>query len=135
MQLYHCGDLTEPDMVKYFRGFRVAHVFGNVDSCIHEIITAWKELDPGNWSGKLFTQEIEGVPVAMVHGHVDGEVNSLVLSKEYEYVFYGHTHRRRDEMIGNTRVINPGALNKSLMGYSICILDIKTGEVQFKSIG
>ena len=44
----------------------------------------------------------------------------------------GHTHRRRDQTIGRTRVINPGALGGvRWQRRSFCILDLATGEARF----
>ena len=67
------------------------------------------------------------------HGTRAGLVETKADSQEYDYVIHGHTHRRRNERIGNTRVINPGAMfNASL--YSFATLDLDTDTVEFHEI-
>ena len=49
-----------------------------------------------------------------------------------EYIFHGHTHRRRDEVVHGTRIINPGALGgMSREHYSFCIVDLGLEDVEF----
>jgi hypothetical protein len=68
----------------------------------------------------------------MVHGHREGELRRVISAGEYAYVFHGHTHRRRDEHIGPTRVISPGALGgMRWQQRSFCILDLETDRVTF----
>jgi len=132
-RLFHCGDLTKPSMVKFFRDFQVVYVFGNVDDSREEIAAEWKGLDKGNWCGERYTEQLEECQIVMTHGNVEGEISSLILSGHYKYIFHGHTHHKRDERVGNVRVINPGTTGKPLHGdgCSVCILDITSGEVQF----
>lgn len=130
-QIIHCGDLTDPQTAKYFEGFQVTYVYGNIDSSIEEISRIWKDQNNNNWVGELFCGEIGGEQIAITHGHIDGQINSLAISGKFKYVFHGHTHRRRDEKVGKVRVINPGAVAKSMDGYSICVLDFSNGENRF----
>ena len=63
-------------------------------------------------------------------------VNRWAKSGEFDYVFYGHTLRRSDTLIGKTRVINPGALGgpryQTRSGY---LLDLVSGEVKLLEVG
>ena len=55
---------------------------------------------------------------------------SMLDSGFFDYIFVGHTHRKMDEMMGKTRVINPGAIggaHRGKRGY--VILDTANGEV------
>ena len=45
----------------------------------------------------------------------------------------GHTHIKRDEKIGKTRVINPGALFR-IYPYTIALLDVETDRLEFVKI-
>ena len=58
----------------------------------------------------VYYGEIGGVPLAVTHSHIDGKVMELVQLKRYEWIFHGHTHRKRDEIIKGVRIVNPGAL-------------------------
>ncbi len=68
--------------------------------------------------------------IAATHGHLEGVVENLVESREYAYVFTGHSHRRKDEMIRATRLINPGALGgMHVEKRSFVILDLTSGKL------
>jgi len=81
---------------------------------------------------RLHELTLDGYPVAMVHGDNEELLRSLITSGQYAYVLCGHTHRRRDQRVGRTRVINPGALGGvRWQQRSLCILDLTTGEARF----
>ena len=68
----------------------------------------------------------------MLHGDNEEALQNLIASGEYAYVLHGHTHKRRDQTVGRTRVINPGALGgRRPQRYSFCILDLATGDARF----
>jgi predicted phosphodiesterase len=68
----------------------------------------------------------------MIHGDSEEVLRGLVASGQYAYVIHGHTHRRRDQTVGRTRVINPGALGGTRhQEHSLCILDLRSGEARF----
>jgi predicted phosphodiesterase len=68
----------------------------------------------------------------MTHGDNEGFLDGLIGSGKYAYVLHGHTHRRRDQTVGSTRVINPGALGGMRRERrSLCILDLTTARARF----
>jgi predicted phosphodiesterase len=72
------------------------------------------------------------VKIGVTHGHLPGRLEKLIHSGSHTFVFTGHTHRQRDEIIGKTRVINPGALGGARYGpRTICTVNLNNGEVQF----
>jgi uncharacterized protein len=130
--VFHCGDLTDPSLVSYLDGCRVIYSSGNMDSSSERIRQSLQALNPHNWAGYLYTGAISDSHIACVHGNVDGQVTTLIQSQKYDYIFHGHTHQRRDERFGKTRVINPGALGgKNSSPGSLCTLDLKTGKTLF----
>ncbi|MBI2647490.1 metallophosphoesterase family protein, partial [Candidatus Woesearchaeota archaeon] len=54
-------------------------------------------------------------------------------SNKYDYVLTGHTHIKRDEKIGKTRIINPGALF-GIHPYTIALLDVEKDKLNFVEI-
>ena len=130
--VFHCGDLTDPSHVSYLDGCKVIYLFGNMDSSSERIQQALQALNPQNWAGFLYAGAICDSQIACLHGNVHGQVETLIHSQKYDYIFHGHTHQRRDERYGKTRVINPGALGgKNSSPGSLCTLDLKTGIVSF----
>ena len=93
-------------------------------------------LNPQNEiAGDVYEGELGGVKVAATHGHLTAKLNKLIRSRRYRYVFHGHTHRQRDELIGKTRIINPGALGGARYEpRSVCIVDFEKDEVRFITV-
>jgi putative phosphoesterase len=129
--LLHCGDLCGPDIIQMMSGFDVRIARGNMDRLPELKMMAQIILGNGRLTSvHQFT--LDGYAAAMLHGNDSNRLKSMINSGEYAYVFHGHTHRRRDQMIGRTRVINPGALGGTRWQQrSFCILELTTGEARF----
>jgi len=133
--IIHCGDLTELEIARAMPGFRVICVFGNGDFATGEMRAALLELNPENYAGMVFTGQIGGARIAATHGHLPGSVDELVHAGAYDYVFKGHSHQHKDETIGFTRLVNPGALGGlHREARHICIVDLDAGSVKFHRI-
>jgi predicted phosphodiesterase len=77
------------------------------------------------------TTTIEGFRIALCRGDDMPLVNRWSKSGEFDYIFYGHSLRRTDSVIGKTRVINPGALGgPRYQSRSGCLLDLVSGEAK-----
>jgi putative phosphoesterase len=130
-QIIHCGDITSPEIVAMFAGWMVAFVWGNMDQSRPALRRAVEDLN-GATIDDQFVGEIEGVQLAACHGDDPIQLDSLITCGLYDYVFYGHTHRRHDETVGETRVINPGALGGTRRETrSLCVIDLPSGAVDF----
>ena len=133
--IVHCGDLTRLEIVPLLVDFRVIYLAGNGDILWNEIRQALLDMNPLSFGGLVFKGELDGVKIAATHGHIEGLVDKLVRSGEYGYVFCGHSHRHKDEQVGRTRLINPGALGGlKPEPRSICLLDLKSGQADFVSL-
>jgi hypothetical protein len=132
----YCGDLTDAGMVSLFAGLEVHFVEGNVDADVAAIARAVERLGAGCTFGREYAATLDGKQVIALHGHVAGRLTEVIHSGLYDYVFHGHTHRRRDERIDTTRVINPGALGgKKEQARSFAILDLNSDELCFVETG
>lgn len=133
--LVHCGDLTRPGAAALLSGFQVIYVLGNMDRDAAAIQRALKAQDERNVVLPVYTGRVGETMIAATHGHLPGKLEGLVSSGRYAYVFHGHTHQRRDELVGRTRIINPGALGDTRHeARSICLLDLATGLADFRTI-
>ena len=133
--LIHCGDMTDLSVVEALNDFQLIYVFGNVDGRPESIRRRLLAFNQDNFAGPAYMGSLGTARIAVTHGHWPGRVNELARSDQYDYIFHGHTHRRRDELIGQTRVINPGALGgKHYESRSVAILNILTGQLQFIDI-
>lgn len=104
----HCGDIGRPAVVPLFIGRNTRFVFGNVDD--PELLRA-AIADAGLACDGLFGEIVaEGKRIAFLHGHDEYRLQATIRDGRYDLVCHGHTHRRRWERIGDTWVLNPGAI-------------------------
>ena len=130
-QLIHCGDMIGPEIVRRFRGFQVIYVDGNMDRESGEIYRRLREVDPHSVVLPTFEGELDEVSIAVTHGDDLAELNRVIRSGIHRFVFTGHSHRRRDETIGPTRVFNPGALGGlQFESRSFSVVDLASGKVE-----
>ncbi|MHB1118622.1 MAG: metallophosphoesterase family protein [Bellilinea sp.] len=132
--IFHCGDVTSIETARLMVGFTVHYVYGNGDADANAIRDLLISANPASTGGLVFSAELDGVSIAATHGHVTGKVIALAAGGTYTYVFHGHTHVQKDQMIGKTRVINPGSLGSYRYGgRTLCVLDLKTGVSEYPS--
>lgn len=131
----HCGDITIPEVVELFDGWPTAFVFGNLDAAETHLMDAVRQLKEPASIGHRYIGIIGGASVAAYHGNDDEYLGTLIEGGQYDYVFCGHTHLRRDEKIGRTWVINPGALGgRKKQTRSVCLLTLPDGIARFIEI-
>jgi putative phosphoesterase len=130
LQVIHCGDMTTAATARSLHGFEVVYVDGNMDKGLPEIYRTLRDLNSRSVVLPTFEGEIEGVSIGVTHGDNENELRRLIDSGKHQYVFHGHTHRRRDDMHGSTRIYNPGALGGlQFESRSYSIVDLETGEI------
>jgi hypothetical protein len=76
--------------------------------------------------------ELDGKTVAFSHGHLADAVADA-MATEPDYFLHGHTHKVRDERIGSTRVINPGALHRATQ-YTVAVLDTEADRLEIMQV-
>ncbi len=127
----HCGDLCGAAVIRALAGLDVWIARGNMDRQMELAPAADGVLGVGRLAW-LQRPVLDGHTVAAVHADDDEVLWGLIRSGRYSHVFHGHTHRRRDEMVGSVRVINPGALGAERTAQSsFCILDLASGASRF----
>lgn len=133
--LFHCGGLGSASMVDLLKPWQVYIVAGERerDRAAIEIALQKARLQ-ATLPTELMTT-IEGVRIGLCRGEGMAVVNRWAKSGEFDYIFHGHTLRRRDQFMGKTRVINPGALGgpryQSRSGY---LIDLANAEVKLIEI-
>lgn len=104
-----CGDLASKETLDFlndnFSG-EIFYTFGNLDN--DQLLDFEKNTEYKNT--KIFKDfgetEIEDKKIAFVH--YPEVAKKLALTKKYNFVFYGHTHKPWMEKIENCLVLNPG---------------------------
>lgn len=128
----HCGDIISPPVLEHFSGLPLRLVFGNNDGERSGLKQKCAELNFIEIDDTLIFNHA-GKSFFVNHGTRSSVINTAANSQQYDYVLHGHTHQARNELVGRTRVINPGALF-SAESYSIAFLEPVTGAVEFVEI-
>jgi putative phosphoesterase len=125
----HVGDVISPFAAVRFKGLNspIRVVFGNNDGERTGLKSKFRELDTKIEDFLEFV--LYDRKFAVYHGTIEGVVESLVKSRQYDVVLTGHTHKPEVKKSKETLLINPG----EVCGYltekrSLCILDLETLE-------
>lgn len=136
--LLHLGDVCAREVIDELAG---AHrdgeriparlVFGNMD---------FETDDDARYAAHLGVAcdhpigvyQMAGKRLIAHHGHFGG-VEEAVIEGGADYYLHGHTHRLRDEQVGATRIINPGALHRASR-HTCALLEPATGSLEIIEI-
>lgn len=134
--LIHLGDLGTPRVIDALviegdpsgQPASCRLVFGNTDGQIETLGRYASELGiiVDHPAGRV---EVDGRILVFTHGH-DQRIMAEAVSDEVAYLCYGHSHQPRDERIGKTRLINPGALFRARR-HTVAMLDTAADQVIF----
>jgi putative phosphoesterase len=122
----HCGDIGAEEIVPLFARWPTHFVLGNVDYArfMQEAIE-----EAGQHYHERFGQlELEGVAIAFLHGDDEKLLAETIHGGQYALVCHGHTHKKRLEHVGQTLVLNPGALYRTSQ-HSIAVVQLPELEV------
>ena len=106
-----CGDLCAPFIVKLLgQGYTkpINLVLGNNDGDLAAIIANANNFSNIQVHGEYFRGEFDGKTVAA--NHYPDKARLLAENGGYDIVCYGHNHTLAEETVGNTQLINPGAI-------------------------
>ena len=128
----HAGDYISPFTAKPYAELKakMIGVYGN--NCaerekLKEVYAAvGKEL-----VGNFAEVEAGGRRIALLHGHDDALLRSLIAHGIYDVVVHGHDHKAKVAKVGSTLVINPGEAGGWLYGRStFAVLDTEKLTVE-----
>jgi len=82
--------------------------------------------------GRAGEMVIDGKRLVFTHGHDDHAMDHAIASAA-DYLLHGHTHQQSDHRIGQTRVINPGALFRASR-HTVALLAPASGVLQVMQV-
>ena len=129
--MVHLGDVGTEAVLDELVGTTAHVVFGNCDFDVDRLARHAEAMEIGvaHPMGVLHDGTRR---VAFTHGHLEGLMEQAV-AEGVEYLLHGHTHEVRDERVGGTRIVNPGALFRAAR-YTAAVLDTSADEVEFVEI-
>jgi len=133
-RIVHLGDVGSEAVLDLLAGIESTVVFGNCDD--ERSLARYAQhlglhvVHPG--AIIEIKQGARRVRVGITHGHLEDEVCRLLESR-VDILLHGHTHAIRDELVGATRVMNPGALHRAAR-YTALLLDPATGHAEWVEV-
>ena len=129
--IIHLGDVETFEVLDELAGHNVTLVFGNCDyvsRLIEYAVTIGIEVqDPAG------TMTVDGMTIAYLHGHDFSQYQKFIEDDQIDIIAHGHSHEIRDEVVENTRCINPGALHRAPR-YTVALLNTKTDTLEFLEV-
>jgi len=125
--LFHAGDHIAPftPMIWKKLEIEVQAIFGNNDGDRENLKKSFLRIGDIHERPKEFI--IYNKKIIMLHE--PDNLDEIVKSEKYDYVIYGHTHRKKAYHEGRTFVINPGEGCGWITGEATAVtLDLETGE-------
>ena len=130
--IIHCGDICAPSVTKYlaenFAG-KIYHTAGNVEGD-HQAITKEKGIKNFVFFDEAGEVELNGKKIAFIH--YPDKAKELAESGKYDLVFYGHNHTPWEEIIGQTKLVNPGTLAGLFAKPTFAIYDTTNDNLELK---
>lgn len=134
--IVHLGDVGSESVLDLLAGLPATVVFGNCDD--ERGLRRYAEflgIEVAHPAAVLEVKPLGGARSARVgitHGHLEDAMAELFASN-VDFLLHGHTHRVRDEQIGATRVLNPGALHRAER-HTALLLDVARGTVEWLEV-
>lgn len=129
-RIVHLGDVGSEAVLDLLAGIESTVVFGNCDDerslARYAQFLGITVVHPGaiiEWKSKR---------IGVTHGHIEQELARLFAS-DVDFLLHGHTHEIRDELVGRTRVMNPGALHRATR-HTAMLLDPTSGHAEWLEI-
>lgn len=126
-RIIHLGDVGNEAILDLLAGIEAMVVFGNCDDerslARYAMALGIHVVHPGT------VIEIKSRRIGLTHGHIESEVARLFAERP-DILLHGHTHEIRDDVVGRTRVLNPGALHRASR-HTAMLLDPETGAAEW----
>ena len=125
-KVIHTGDITQSGTLVRFKRLNcpLLGVYGNNDQEELDLVETAK--DQGFiFQEPPFSIEIENRKIAIFH-EPDEIERFIKKNPSINLIIHGHTHRYRDEMVGEVKIINPGQCAGIIKGKnSVGLLNLK----------
>jgi putative phosphoesterase len=126
-RLLHLGDVGTDEVIEALAGVDARIVLGNCDYPEAPLIRHAERMGVAV-DHPIGRFEVDGRTIAFTHGHL-ADCMQAALADTVDYLLHGHTHVVRDERVGPTRILNPGALFRAAR-YTVGVLDPTTDQFQ-----
>jgi len=129
-EIFHCGDFTMPQTLSHL----VANFDGEVFLSLGNADLKDEILEKFSNNAKLTIFEdfgkVELGNKKIIFSHFLENIKNEL--KNYDFAFFGHTHKPSLKIFGKTKILNPGNLAGLYYKSTFATLDLKTEIPQLK---
>jgi len=138
--LIHLGDFVSPFFIyQIFKDIKtscnidkIILIKGNNDGDIQLIRSTCDKIGACFYN-EYFMEKLDGKNIFAIHKPDLAE--NLAKSGDFDYILYGHTHKREYKKIGDTKLINPGTASGYLSEEATYLtFDVNNDEINFQII-
>jgi hypothetical protein len=129
-RILHLGDVGSESVLDLLAGLEATVVFGNCDD--ERGLARYAHAIGVDVVHPAAIIEVKEARIGLTHGHLEREV-AMLFGAKVDFLLHGHTHEIRDERIGCTRVLNPGALHRARR-YTALLLEPATGHAEWLDV-
>ena len=130
-----CGDITNQDTLEYLlNNFKnnIYLVQGNGETYPQEILRKYKHL---KYYGRTGMFNIKNTKIGFCHEpflipKLFSKINTS--EKNYDIIFYGHTHKPWESFKNNIKLINPGTLGGVYYRATFAVYDLMIKNIELK---
>ena len=126
-RIIHCGDIGSTSIPGLFSQWPTHYVLGNVDHLSEDLNLALRAAG-ATLHGRFGHLEIMGRSIAFLHGDDIQLLRKEATSGKWDLLCHGHSHVAKQQLVGNTLVLNPGALYRTRQ-HTIAIVKLPQLEV------
>lgn len=112
-RVIHCGDIGSPAVVRQLAPIPTHYVYGNTDQGSINVLQTEILAHGGFFYGDFGDVIWEGCRIAFTHGHKYRKQHKAIYCGDYDLVCVGHSHIAMFTSFGCTRVLNPGAIERT----------------------
>ncbi|MFQ5795199.1 MAG: metallophosphoesterase [Candidatus Bipolaricaulia bacterium] len=129
-----CGDIGSCCALEEFTAVNMNFhmVFGNNDGDQFKMLNLANSVENIHIYEDVGELTFNGVRIAFVHKPIFAR--ALASTGNYDVVFFGHTHRVKQERVGDTLLVNPGNVDVAGKPAGLAIYDTQSGKVELEEI-
>jgi len=127
-----CGDVCDSDTLKFLSQNFTNDIFlveGNGETFIEDDLKDLKNIKYKSLAG---SEKISGLYLGFCHQNKDLDKIKKLDSQDFDFIFFGHTHKPWIEKRGKTFLTNPGNISGTFYQATFAVLNTENKKLDLK---
>lgn len=132
--IIHCGDICQRETLEYLAlqlivPIHIAYGNGDEPDDFTSLTHTYSHLQLHGQVGRVTIAD-----QVFIFNHYPERARELARDEQPAFSLYGHTHKPWEEMVGQTRVINPGTLAGLFQLATFAVYDTTSKKLELKLV-